>query len=266
MKPSRRHGPQLVPESLRKRATNGPVRHPFDVQFGTETSGLIPAKQLRTGLAADRHVTAYYGVAPSILRTLIERWRDDVLPVRPAQDYRFLDIGAGKGRGLLVAAETPFREVVGIELHPGLSAIAEANITLVQQAGGTHAFGASRTLAPMRLIEGDALTLPLEPMPTLAFLFHPFERTALRTFLRNVERTFASLPTLFDLLYVNAEHLALFRANPAFSVLWEGNVAMSPEDPAADLQEIAAQKEYGSTGDEFCAIIRHVGRGPQQTG
>jgi hypothetical protein len=31
---------------------------------------------------------------------------------------------------------------------------------------------------------------------------------------------------------------------------------MSPEDHAADLEAIAAQKEYGSTGDEECAIYR----------
>ena len=31
---------------------------------------------------------------------------------------------------------------------------------------------------------------------------------------------------------------------------------MSPEDHAADIEAIAAQKEYGSTGDEECAIYR----------
>jgi hypothetical protein len=35
---------------------------------------------------------------------------------------------------------------------------------------------------------------------------------------------------------------------------------MSPEDHAADLEAIAQQKEYGSTGDEECAIYRYAGR------
>jgi hypothetical protein len=35
---------------------------------------------------------------------------------------------------------------------------------------------------------------------------------------------------------------------------------MSPEDHAADLEAIARQKEYGSTGDEECAIYRYTGR------
>jgi hypothetical protein len=36
---------------------------------------------------------------------------------------------------------------------------------------------------------------------------------------------------------------------------------MSPEDHAADLEAIAQQEEYGSTGDELCAIYRYTGRG-----
>jgi hypothetical protein len=35
---------------------------------------------------------------------------------------------------------------------------------------------------------------------------------------------------------------------------------MSPEDHVADLAAIAEQKEYGSTGDELCAIYRYKGR------
>ncbi len=35
---------------------------------------------------------------------------------------------------------------------------------------------------------------------------------------------------------------------------------MSPEDQVADLAAIAEQKEYGSTGDEECAIYRFTGR------
>jgi hypothetical protein len=35
---------------------------------------------------------------------------------------------------------------------------------------------------------------------------------------------------------------------------------MSPEDHVADLAAIAAQKDYGSTGDEECAIYRFTPR------
>ena len=61
-------------------------------------------------------------------------------------------------------------------------------------------------------------------------------------------------------MYANAEHDSLLDRHPAFRRLWNGRVAMTTEDHLADLAEIAQQKEYGSTGDELCAIYRHVGR------
>ena len=93
-----------------------PPQHPFDQIHGVETSGLIAAGNLITGHPNDSHVTAYYGVAPSILRTLIACWRDTP-PPHPIHSYTFIDYGAGKGRAMLVASELPFRKVIGIELN-----------------------------------------------------------------------------------------------------------------------------------------------------
>jgi hypothetical protein len=68
-----------------------------------------------------------------------------------------------------------------------------------------------------------------------------------------------SKPAL-DLIYVNAECASVLDRNPAFAQLFLDNVKMSPEDHAADLEAIARQREYGSTGDEECAIYRYTGR------
>ena len=105
----------IRPRDLLK-ATSTPI-HPFDQIHGVETSGLVPAANLVTGHPNDEHVTAYYGVAPSILRTLIDLWRETP-PPEPIYRYSFIDIGAGKGRAMLVASELPFHQVIGIELNP----------------------------------------------------------------------------------------------------------------------------------------------------
>ena len=39
------------------------------------------------------------------------------------------------GRGLLLAAEMPFREVVGVELNPELARIAEKNVATWKAVG-----------------------------------------------------------------------------------------------------------------------------------
>jgi SAM-dependent methyltransferase len=224
---------------------------------GVDTSGLVPAKHLVTGHANDEHVTAYYGVAPSILRSLIEQWRETI-PPHPISGYTFIDIGAGKGRGLLVASEFRFRKVVGIELNPELAAIARANVDLWTAA---HAADSTAPqLAPIEILEQDALDYEFPSMPTVLFLFHPFEAPVLRQLLRRIETQFAKRLDTLDLLYVNAECANVLDRNPAFTQLFLDHVKMTPEDHAADLEAIARQKEYGSTGDEECAIYRYTGR------
>src|SRR5215469_1881738 len=108
----------IRPRDLLKPTTH-PI-HPFDQIHGTDTSGLVPARDLVTGHPNDEHVTAYYGVAPSILRTLVQHWLATA-PPHHITDYTFLDIGAGKGRAVLLASEFPFRQVIGVELNPALA-------------------------------------------------------------------------------------------------------------------------------------------------
>ena len=138
-----------------------------------------------------------------------------------------------------------------MELNPGLAQIARANADRFARRAAA--------LAPVRVLEADALELPLPQGPTLAFLFHPFEAPMLRRFLARAAAEFEGRPGEFDLLYVNAEHGAVFERTPGFERVWNGMVPMSGEDHLADLLEIAEQTEYGSTGDELCMIYRFCG-------
>jgi len=107
----------------------GFTRHPFDEAFGVRTSGLVAGRHLRSGHRHDRHATAYFAVAPSVFQALVRRW----LRSRPAgaiEDYSFIDVGAGMGRAVLLAAELPFRQVVGVELNPTLARIARKNLAV----------------------------------------------------------------------------------------------------------------------------------------
>ncbi len=246
--------PRRRPQDLLK-LTAGPI-HPFDEAHGVDTSGLVPAKHLRTGHPSDEHVTAYYGVAPSILRSLVARWRETA-PEEPTSAYTFVDVGAGKGRALLVASELGFRRVVGVELNPAMASVARANVELWQagHAGDPTAL----SISAIEVLEQDALELKLPPGPVLVFLFHPFEAPVLTEFVRRVGEQLAGRRPVLDLLYVNAECRKVLDEAPGFSRLFLGPVAMTPEDHVADLAAIAEQKEYGSTGDEECAIYRWVG-------
>jgi hypothetical protein len=241
----------------RKRAA-APVVHPFDEMHGVETGGLIPAGELVTGHSSDAHVTAYYGVAPSILRTLVELWVE-TKPAHAIGKYTFVDIGAGKGRAMLVASELPFKQVIGVELNPAMADVAQRNVDhwIEEREKGATA----GRHAPVRLVEQDALEFEFPKTPCVVFMFHPFEAPLMRKLLRKMEAQFARRAGELDVLYVNAECANVFDTNPAFRRVWFGMVKMSAEDHAADLEAIAQQKEYGSTGDEECGIYRFVGRG-----
>jgi hypothetical protein len=240
----------------RKKSPSQPAIHPFDRAHHTNTSGLIPGSVIVKGTAAKvEELTAYYGVAPSILRGLLDIWLHRTAP-QPIEKTVFLDVGAGKGRAMLLASQFPFLRVEGVELNAELARIASANIALWQQDPTAEA------LAPLHLHHADATIHTLPSAPTLAFLFHPFELPILRRFLKRIETHLATNAHPFDLLYANAEHGSLLDRHPAFTRLWMGPVAMTPEDHLADLAAIAEQKEYGSTGDELCAIYRFIGRRP----
>jgi len=253
--------PQLLrprPRDLLKR-TEFPI-HPFDQMHGVDTSGLVPASHLLTGHPNDEHVTAYYGVAPSILRQLIAHWRETV-PRYPISRYTFIDIGAGKGRGLLVASQSRFRKVIGIELNPALAEIARKNTA--QWNAAHQADSTALHIAPIEILEQDALDFELPATPMLIFLFHPFEAPVLEQLLQRIEaqltaRAKSTPHSTLDVLYVNAECANVFDRHPRFTQLFLDQVPMSPEDHAADLEAIARQKEYGSTGDEECAIYRYT--------
>jgi hypothetical protein len=163
-------------------------------------------------------------------------------------------VGAGKGRAMLLASRMPFLRVEGVELNPRLALIAQHNIELWGQDPQAD------SLTPILLHHSDATTQPLPTEAILTFLFHPFEAPLLRRFLRHVERSVANQPRAFDLIYANAEHNSLLDRHPAFERVWIGRVPMSTADHLADLAEIEQQKEYGSTGDELCAIYRFRGR------
>jgi hypothetical protein len=231
---------------------DGFTRHPFDLEFGVRTSGLIAGRHLKSGHRHDRHNTAYYGVAPSVFRSMIVRWRQ-TKPIAPIDEFAFIDLGAGMGRAVLLASEYPFREVVGVELHPTLARIARRNAAIWRRAG--------RAVAPMRMVCGDAVEFRFPERPCIAFLFNPFGAPVLRRLLTNFARGFAGRTGQLDILYVNNEHERELERHAGFKPAFKGEVRRSRADAIADHKILANQPdgEYAATNWEDCSIWRFQG-------
>jgi SAM-dependent methyltransferase len=245
----KRPEPRLLPGLSVK---DGYIRHPFDLEFGVRTSGLIAGRHLTCGHPNDRHATAYYGIAPSVFRSMLVRWRR-CRPLAPIDEFTFVDLGAGMGRAMLLAAEFPFRAVIGVELHPTLARIARRNMAAWRASG--------RARTPMRLVCGDAGAFDPPAGPCVAFLFNPFGGPVLRRMLARWTRAFAGRKGQLELLYVNDEQKHVLRQYRGFTRLFSGQVRRSHADVIADRRILTCQPggEYVATPWEDCSIYRWNG-------
>ena len=242
--------PRLLPGLAVK---DGLIRHPFDLEFGTRTSGLIAGRHLSAGHRSDRHVTAYYAIAPSVFQGILVRWRRSK-PIAPIDAYTFIDLGAGMGRALLLATEYPFHAALGIEQHPTLVRIARRNLALWRAA--------SRISLPTRVYCRDAINFPLPLGPCLIFLFNPFGAPVLRRLLRSWKQSTAQRTSPVDILYVNDEQRNVLACEPGIERLYRGQIRRSEADAAADRKILLNQPggEYAAPGWEDCSIYRWRGR------
>ena len=231
---------------------DGLIRHPFDVEFGVRTSGLVAGRHLTTGHRHDRHITAYYAIAPSVFRATIVRWRR-CKPVAPIDQYTFIDVGAGMGRAMLLASEYPFRAAIGIEIHANLARIARRNLSLWRLAG--------RAVAQTRLVCRDAADFPLPQGPCVAFLFNPFGAPVMRRMLKRWSTALAGRSGQLDILYVNNEQESVLRRTPGLKRLFHGQIRRSHDDVVADRKILRSQpgREYAATIWEDCSIYRWFG-------
>ena len=234
---------------------DGFMRHPFDEANGVRTSGLVAGRHLKSGHRNDRHATAYYGVSPSVFEALVKRWLRTG-PAASVDETTFIDIGAGMGRAMLLAAQMHFRNVIGMELNPTLVGIARRNLTMWRKTG--------RAVAPMWIIQGDAAEFAFPLGPCVAFLFNPFGATVMRRLLNHVAERFADRPGEIDILYVNNEQEGVFEAKRGrgFVRLFLGEVKRSRADAIADHRILANQPdgEYAASNYEDCSIWRWAGR------
>jgi SAM-dependent methyltransferase len=215
--------------------------HPFDQRYGVDTSGLIGGGELRSGHKNDVFNTAYYGMAPSRFHHVIASWiADDSHP--SIVNYSFVDLGCGKGRAIMMASESAFRQVIGVELHRSLARIAKNNVTIWAASG--------RAVSPIHVVCQDALDFVFPYGHCLLYLFNPFTAPVLTQLIERISDTFAERPGMLDLIYFNPQDGGLIDAHPGFKLLWSGTVALSEEDAAVD---------WVASPEDICSVYRWVG-------
>lgn len=147
----------------------------FDREYGVTTHAVLWVTDLDPDAAGDAaaHATHYEAVPVVDFRELLAFVPKDAVP-----QSTFVDVGAGMGRAVILAALYPFKQVVGIEVSPALYEVAKENIAIVR----------ARNLRcrDILLQRGDARIANYPPGDLVVFLFNPFDAEALRATLASV--------------------------------------------------------------------------------
>jgi len=176
--------------------------HPFDRKYGIDTSGFVPVQKIAPRRELISQISPYTGSQPSIIRSAIAALGDP-------HEYSFIDMGCGKGRALVVAAEFPFRDISGVELSRQLANTARRNLGIVKRR--------NPTIPPFTIIKDNATAIPLPEGKLVLFMYHAFGGNLVSRLIRNLEAKLSAESQHTFVICYNPVHGDLFDASPAFS-------------------------------------------------
>ena len=156
----------------------------WDERRGFDTRGWVVPNQHSTvsGLADG---FPYAGTHVRLARALLRAVRDR------AAGATFVDLGSGKARVVLLAAELPFGELVGVEYDEQLHRTAEQNVT---RLGAGDA-------PPIRLELADVRDFSFPETPLVIYMNNPFPEQVLKIVLANLSASHAARPRPITFVY-----------------------------------------------------------------
>ena len=187
----------------RRRQRYGDVEYDWD--FRVDTTGATVG--WRDRLLGHFH-SPYQPTEPALFREMLA----SLIQASPKVDFReftFIDIGSGKGRALLMAADYPFRRVLGIELLPVLHRVAQENIKKYKSE--------SQQCFAIDCVLGDASEFAFPPEPTVLYLFNTLPESGLVKLVSNLEHSLQEHPRAVFVLYHNPLLEPLLVRSPAFN-------------------------------------------------
>jgi SAM-dependent methyltransferase len=102
----------------------------FDRSYGIETAGHVPVEEMEADLPNRDAASFYAASGPAEFRAMVR-----AAGIEPRK-FAFVDLGSGKGRVLILAAEAGFRLVIGVEFSPALHEAAIANLATYRRRRG----------------------------------------------------------------------------------------------------------------------------------
>lgn len=170
----------------RRRQRYGDAEFDWDHRIDT-TSGTVGWRDRLLGVFHSPYQPTEAALFHEMLRALQEQTRRDF------RKFVFIDLGSGKGRTLMMAADYPFRSIVGVELLPELHRAAEENIRKYKSE--------SQKCFALQSICMDATQFQFPEEPIVLYLFNPLPEAGLRHVMANLEESLRTHPRTVYVLY-----------------------------------------------------------------
>jgi SAM-dependent methyltransferase len=160
----------------------------FDLRNGVDTRTRMLTSGVEIASDSKLHGHRYEPARVSILRMILPRLR-----TLAPQDATFIDIGSGKGRVLMLAAESGFKKVKGIEVSSDLCRVAVKNCAVYTSI--------VRSRATFNVIAMNAANYHPDQGDDVFFLFNPFDDTILDAVLNNIAQSVLRYPRTILICY-----------------------------------------------------------------
>jgi len=175
----------------------------YDLQQSVNTTRA--SVSFKTQLVATLAGSPYYASDPWIFAEIMQALNSPPLEIH-LKEFTFIDLGSGKGRALLMAAEYPFHRIIGVELIPELHQASVENIRTFNQSHGET----GRLQAPfVEALCMDARDFQFPPEPLVVYLFNPFPEPVFAAVLTNLRKSAfeTQRPTFIAYRYIEHERL-----------------------------------------------------------
>lgn len=199
-------------ELIKRFISNGPVSttqsamsvfedYVFDYRYQLETRSEVAIDDLDISQEDKQHADKYKPTRARYFRKLMRR-------VQLPREGVFVDVGCGKGRILLLAAEQGFNRIVGLEISPQLCQIAQRNI----DAFNKH----HRDSAALSVVCTNILHYQFSGDETVFFLYSPFDYTVTSQFLEMIRKSIDESPRELYLIIDEFRFPELLANDPYF--------------------------------------------------
>ena len=183
----------------------------FDADHGVTTEALVFLGELDPEAIGPslQYATHYEATPVAEAEALIGS-----SPLTPAQ-ATFVDLGAGMGRVVLLAARRPFRSVIGVEISPALVEIARENLSTARDP--------KRIARDVKMVRADAADYAFPRGDLVVYMYNPFRGPVLDRVLTNLT---ASKRGEVVLLYHTPVERAVLDTTEAFELVEDIGVGL----------------------------------------